>query len=270
MMQSASNGTFYECNRATDRGQLECSYARLEASSPLGGENKWIGESVATAQDKKDGWTTMAGIATVTEIQAVHTRLFLRFWGPSTVMDTYYDDVSLVPIAKSCENLVLNGDFEIGDSRFWRPSDRRYVYVDISNLGGGNSQYSMSIQRYTGHRFYQTLDTRCLVEGQEFVISAQFRYLNATNLGSGVTCESSIKNQGDKKACPTVSIRGTQCVDDDIEYTFWNEIDQEQFVWDSTGFNDFEKVFTVDANIAQCNVSQVKENSFFFLCHANL
>ena len=232
---------------------MQCSYARIQADSPLGDEGVWIAERVATAQDKKNGWTTIAGIVTISEKQAAHTRLYLRVYGPGVSMDVYYDDISFVPVERSCQNLILNGDFEIGDSRFWRPSDRRYINIDISDIGANSSQYSMVVQRYTSNRVYQPLDTRCLVEGQEFVVSAQFRYLNATDLSEGLSCEPSQKNQGRTDACPTVIIRGSQCEANDLEYTFWNEIDQ--FVWDSDGFNEFEKIFTIDSNIAKCNVS---------------
>ena len=254
-LESSSNGTFYECDRIVDRGALECSYALLEAYSPLGNEGTWIGESIATAENMKDGWTTLAGIMTVSEKQAAHTRLFVKMYGSDIDMNIHFDDVSLIPVDRSCDDLVLNGDFEFGDSRFWRPSDRRYIDVDILTSGASSSQYSMAIQKYTGHRMRQPLDTRCIVEGQQFAITAQFKYINATDLVSGVSCEPTIKSQSDVKACPTIVIRGTQCESNDLEYTFWNEIDQEENSWDSNGFNNFEKVFNIDANIAKCDVS---------------
>ena len=40
---------------------------------------------------------------------------------------------------------------------------------------------------------------------------------------------------------------------DDIEYLFWNEINQ--FQWNPNEFNNFEKVFTVGAAIASYEVS---------------
>jgi len=88
----------------------------------LGSENTWYAETVAMATDMYDGWSLMAGIMTVTEKQAAHTSMYLRLFGPHISMNVFYDDISVEPLPKSCENLVVNSDFEAGDSSFWRPT----------------------------------------------------------------------------------------------------------------------------------------------------
>lgn len=234
-------------------GELECSYLNLWSSSPIGYENTFSAETVASAQGDQE-WSILAGILTINEKQAAHDRMYIRLYGPHTNMILFYDDISITPIPKACANLVTNGDFEVGDSRFWRPSDRRYIDVDISSLGAGESEHSLMIQKYTSHRIYQNLDTRCLVEGQEFQINAKFRLLNATDLASGVECLPTMLNVGDSRHCPTVTVRGSACNGNNFDYVFWNEI--AQFQWNPNDFNDYEKAFTITPELASCEVSR--------------
>ena len=213
-------------------------------------------ETAATAANLFQGWSLMSGIMTVNEQQAAHDNMYVRLYGTSTNMNVFYDDISIVPIPQSCDNLVLNSDFEVGDSRFWLPSDRRQIHIDISPFGANGSEYSLMVKKYTtSDRIRQSIDTRCLVEGQEYLISAKFRYLNATDLTSGIDCYPSVLNLHDKMHCPTVKVRGTDCAGGDIQYVFWNEIDQ--FTWDPDTFNNFEKVFPIGSDIASCEVSHL-------------
>ena len=147
----------------------------------------------------------------------------------------------------------MNSDFEEGDSSFWQASRKGSINIDISTLGAGASSYSLMTNKYTSNRVYQDLDTRCIIEDQEFLISAKFRLLNATDLVSGVKCSPSVKNKHDKNHCPTVAIYGSKCAVNDIRFYFFNEIDHIQ--WDPNGFNDFEKVFPITADLASCEVS---------------
>ena len=109
------------------------------------------------------------------------------------------------------------------------------------------------MNKYTENSVRQTIDTRCLVEGQQFLISAKFRLLNATDLTLGVECTPTVLNTRYSTHCPTITIRGRGCTGSEIKYLFWNEIDQ--FEWNPNEFNDFEKMFTVGAEIASCEVS---------------
>ena len=180
------NGTSYECDRSATKGELECSYMYIYSESPLGDYNLWSAETIASNSNQE--WNTMAGIWTVNEKQAVHDRIYVRFYGPHNNMNIFYDDISITPIQKFCQSLVLNGDFEIGDSRFWRPSDRRYIDFHMSSSGSNGSQHSLMVNKYTRQSVRQTIDTRCLLEGQQFLISAKFRLLNSTDLTLGVEC----------------------------------------------------------------------------------
>ncbi len=229
-------------------------YAKV---NDVGDETVWFAETVPTARAVYDGWSTLAGIMTVTNKEALHDRMYFRLSGTHVDMNVYYDDFSIEPIPKACHNLVLNGDFEGGDSSLWRPSWRPGIDYDIFDQYGANgSLFSLIIQSYTSNSVRQILDTRCLIEGQEFLISAKHRLLNATDLNQGLECEPSILSVWDSRHCPTIFIRGTGCNGtNNLEYTFWNEIDQ--FQWNPDDFNPYESVLTVGPELASCDVSSI-------------
>ena len=198
----------------------------------------------------------MAGIMTVTEKQLSHDNMLFILSNTHQNMNVFYDDISMVPMSRSCDNLVLNNDFEVGDSRFWSPSYSKYLKAEISNIGADGSKYSLMMipkaPSHTGDNMKQSLDARCFIEGQEYLISAKFKFLNSTDLASGVDCIPGSLNVNKPTHCPTITIRGDSCNGNDVEYIFHNDIDQYQ--WDPNGFNNFEKVFTINSEIASCEV----------------
>merc|ERR1711862_928433 len=138
----------------------------------------------------------------------------------------------------------------MGDSRFWLPSDRRIFDIDISNDGANGSKYSLMVQSFTANNcLRQTLDTRCILEGQEFTISAKFKYVNRADLVSGMECSPTVLNLKDNRHCPTVRIVGDNCASP-VAYTFWNGINH--FNWDKNNFNQYERTFTVGSELASC------------------
>ncbi len=198
---------------------------------------------------------------TVTNKAALHDRLYLRLSGTDVSMNVYYDDFSIEPIPKSCNSLVVNGDFEDGNSNFWRPTWRPGIDYDIFDQGADGSQYSLIVEQYTGHTVRQYLDTRCLIEGQEFLISAKHRLLNATDHNVGVECEPSRQSIWDSQHCPTTFVRGRGCDGtDSLELYFWNEIDQ--FQWNPDDFNNYESVLTIGPELASCDVSSISISVF--------
>ena len=174
-------------------------------------------------------------------------------------MNVFYDDISMVPMSRSCDNLVLNNDFEVGDSRFWFPSFPRYLTAEISNIGANGSQCSLmmipKLESHTGDNMKQSLDTWCFIKGQEYLISAKFRLLNSTDPTSGMECIPSNLNVNSPTHCPTITIRGDGCNGNNLEYIFHNDIGQYQ--WDPDGFNNFEKVFAINSDIASCKVRNI-------------
>ena len=263
-IESASNGTQYQCDiRAVDT-ELECSTMVLNAQSSLGFEAASPVETIVVVGGSKEGWSMMATIMTVTEKQAAHDRLFFVLSGPHSEMNVIYDDISFAPIPKHCQQQVLNSDFEVGDSRFWYPTAKKFIDFDIVSSGISESQYSMMIQPRLGEvegvGLRQNIDSRCILEGQEYLISANFRLLDATDLALGAPCDPAMKTVNSPTHCPTITIHGENCAGDNVELLFFNEMDF--FIWDKEKFNKYEVVFPVSAEIASCEVSIALFNLF--------
>ena len=87
-----------------------------------------------------DGWSTVAGIMTVTNKQALHDRMSFQLSGTHVSMNVFYDDFSIKLIPKSCHSVVLNDDFEDGDSSLWHPTWRPYSTYSQFSLINSNSQ----------------------------------------------------------------------------------------------------------------------------------
>ena len=263
-IESASNGTQYQCDIRASDTELECSIMALKAQSPIGFEAIPAIETIVMVEGSNEGWSMMANIMTVTETQAAHDRLFFSLSGPHSEMNVFYDDINFVHIPKDCQQQMLNSDFEVGDSRFWYPTAKKFIDFEIVSSGISESQYSMMIQprlgQFEGVGLRQNIDSRCILEGQEYLISAKFRLLDVANLDLGVACDPAKKTVNSVTHCPTVTIHGTNCAGGDVEYLFFNE--KESFIWDKEKFNEYERVFTVNADFASCEVSIVFFNFF--------
>lgn len=106
------------CDRTTKDGQLECSNMLVYTEVDDNHDTIRYAETIAIASSLFSGWSIMAGIITVTDNQADHDRLSVRLYDTHQNINVFYDDISIKPVLLSCENLVLNGNFESGDSRF--------------------------------------------------------------------------------------------------------------------------------------------------------
>ena len=89
-LESALNGTQYNCDRTQSHSELQCGFMLIYARSDLGNDEYiTIAETVAVHENFDDGFHLMAGIMTVTAKQAAHTRSYVRMYGPHEAMNVY-------------------------------------------------------------------------------------------------------------------------------------------------------------------------------------
>lgn len=256
-IERASNGESIQCDRSVHQTELNCGYIFIRAESPLGAESVSIASTVATAPNLHQGWELMFGIMTVTEKQAAHNKIYTFLSGPHHSMNVIFDDVSIVPFKRSCDVIVMNGDFEIGDSRFWEPSNANFILMNISSQGANTSNYSIAIEpkrkdSYTQSSIRQKIDVTCLRESQELVIKAKLKLLDSSDLEKGFECDPRQWNVGRSSHCPSISITGTDCEEGNIDNLYWNEVETSQ--WNQNEFNEFQAVFQVQTNLLTCQV----------------
>jgi hypothetical protein len=279
------DGQEVKCNLAATDTIYECSALALKAYSSSGDPFRRVADTVALASDAYDGWSLMAGVFTMNDMRFVdHTRVsdqssptdkfyllighsmhlfYLQMWirmeGTHVDVSVIYDDISVTPIPKSCDNLILNHDFEDGSASFWVPQARDRINVSLVSPGVQQSQYALLLQHTTSNRGYtfdQYLDTRCLVEGDNLIIEAQFKLLDKADLSSGLSCDPSSRNTNSADHCPTIRLTGRNCKEGNIDAVLWNQ--QPFAVWHSDGFNFYSNSFSVSANLASCEESYIR------------
>lgn len=69
---------------------------------------------------KPGGWSLIEGAFVATEHMANAEELQLYFSQEKAGLSVTYDDVSLTPLPKTCDNLILNPTFDEGTTSFWR------------------------------------------------------------------------------------------------------------------------------------------------------
>ena len=173
------------------------------------------------------------GIATIEEAMVGnYDYLFIYGEGPPISMNVIYKNISMAIIPKNCEDLILNPSFENGTSSFWVRGNR-LTNSKIITPGADGSNYALHFYHdplnwITGqawnYGFTQTLNPRCFIQGQEYLIKGKFRLLNATDFSLGVDCDLSQRDYWQSDACPSVRIYGTTCADGNKDKIYWNEI----------------------------------------------
>ncbi len=190
-----SNGIPLICDKTVDSGLTECAYLRLRAEDSDGNSNSfpYVAETGAAHSDvESNEWAIMSGVYDLGPVEASHESMYLIIAGPHQDNTIVIDSVSIEPLAKTCDQILVNPSFSDGTSSFWSKSN---TPVEISIYSpGADDDYSLYFEHpaSTGHTILQELDNRCIVEGQQFVLSAKFKLLDAAN-GQAIGCDPSIK-----------------------------------------------------------------------------
>ena len=209
----------------------------------------------------------MAGILPVILAYVKYDYFYLYGAGPHISMDVTYRDFRITPIPKDCNSLVVNPSIEDGTAAAWYLSNP-LASTKIVSPGADGSQYA--VRFHTDHvnwntnqwnyYFLQELDAGCFATDQEFVISAQFRLLDNTDLSKGMDCDPEQTNVWSPGHCPTIRLYGHLCDGGNEDLMFKNEM--VEFQWNKDGFNAFQANFTVTENWASCQKTHIHMGRF--------
>ena len=200
------NGQTIACNTNSDGGD-RCSYATVfndyydETEGKVKSQYERGGNAIDTVTD--DGWQYIHGLYTVSANMALGNRPFLY-----VEYAKGYAEVDQLVIKKpdlTNQPVILNGDFEIGDHRFWRRDYGRSL--SMVSPGADNSQ--VALKTSVGGYLRQYLVQPSLTAGDRYLITAKFKVEG----GSG-TCDANLW-WGDT-ACPKTIIYSS-FFDDSIE-----------------------------------------------------
>jgi len=255
-LEKVADGTSWPCDISASDGEFECMYINMYSRSEVTDARRYIrlANTVAVADDKRDGWDLASDIFTIEETHANNEELLVYTEGPHQNMNVIVMDMSIVPVPFDCSNLVLNPSFEDGSLSFWKPYD---IKIDrgIISPGADNSQHASFLTGQHAHwTLLQNLDPRCFLDSQEYVITGKFKLLNETS--HTFECSPSDKNARSRSHCPTVRVYSWNCDGANEDKMFWNDI--PFFEWDKDKFNDFMAEFTVTGNWATCSNVRVE------------
>ncbi len=182
-------GNPIQCDRTRDNTLDECAFMRAKFYSDNNGHpHPFVASTTAVHEDVENGdWAWMSGIYTLGTAEADHTRMYLNIGGPHMDNSIVLDYVTIEPLSKTCDQLIYNPSFQDGSSSYWRVSNRA---ADISiQSPGANDQYSLLLQHHeVWHVLEQDLDTRCLVEGQDFELLAKMKLVDVNDHSLSLGC----------------------------------------------------------------------------------
>jgi hypothetical protein len=203
-IQLARDGTSVSCDSVSN-----CPVAKLEVRSPdnaAGSSFSGFKLNVASSfirPYKENGWNMLHGTFTVDARVQAGASVSFFVERQLTGVRMSLDNVSVRLLPNECSELVFNGDFMEGTSRFWETSTAK----DSSVLNVKNIQENWALEM-TG-RSSQTDSPRqhirvgCMSAGSRFLATARLRLSNSD--GSTASCDSSYIRGN--KACPRMRLR---------------------------------------------------------------
>jgi len=129
----------------------------------------------------------------------------------------YIDNTTIVFLTPNategtCQQLIGNGGVETGTFESWQHGGGS---MKVINQGYLSSKAMRTLER-TGswHGIGQYLDTRCMIEGQQYEVTARYRLLNEGD--NFITCDVLMKEYSNPVVCPRISIRLRHLTGDSI------------------------------------------------------
>lgn len=184
------------------------------------------------------------------QVGADFTKIY--FDGIDSSYDVIIDTVQIKQLPLQCSALVENSSFKNRSAEYWQATDRDRLKIKLYSPGA-DGQGDFALRAYNRDHPWrgirQQLDKRCFVTGEEFIISAKFRLLNATT-GTGLNCTTN-DQWGSGKNCPSVMIYGEGCTvgTNNLQWRFWNTIPG----WKKDAYNEFRTAFIVNDQLSSCS-----------------
>ena len=262
----AEDGTPLSCDPALKYTGLSqtCPIAGLRIQNHDNSED-YQEVAVSIGPYKTNDWNAIRGHFQVTQamIDARHIDLFIN--GASAGINIVIDNVVLKEadantfgVEKCPNNLVLNGDAEIGDARGWyiKGSGNSGSITMVNGAGGSNYAFHHSgrTARYQG--LWQYLDQDCMDVGSRWAVSAEFQLFDET--GNSVSCDPTIRfSTPNAIACPMFLFQSfTEGESSYLSDSLFNKINSP---WVPNAWNRYETIFTMTTE------HKAKESTWFFV-----
>eukprot|EP00548_Thalassiothrix_antarctica_P009388 CAMPEP_0194161454 /NCGR_PEP_ID=MMETSP0152-20130528/78944_1 /TAXON_ID=1049557 /ORGANISM="Thalassiothrix antarctica, Strain L6-D1" /LENGTH=1489 /DNA_ID=CAMNT_0038871245 /DNA_START=953 /DNA_END=5423 /DNA_ORIENTATION=+ len=243
------------CDQSFLTGKVACPRMRLRSIVDLGLESQKAqahdGGSIALTNHgiSADGWYAMTGSfsATTFDEQADKSELTWDRLPRNTAL--MIDSVSIVPLPKNCQEMILNGDIENHETlSFWRTwVNGGFGRLHMDKFNGDEFGIKVFNRTSAGDGLHQFVDPRCIAEAKTLRFSAQMKLI-ARSTGKTVQCQPNEKSLS--KGCPPVRVscwKGNNKVSDH-HYFMTNRPS-----WSLNGYNRYENEFHVNSAPLVCD-----------------
>ena len=190
-------GSSVECDPNANNAGVRCSYANILSEFINGAgerdtEYKRIAHTVASTST--DSWKTIHGVFKITEHMAQSDRAFVYVQGGPAFVEV--DNMALHKFDRDDLPIILNGDFEVGDHRFWTRgwNDGLEMVTGDTGVAIRTTKNYKSIQQYLG--------PGALEDGKRYLFQAKYKIE-----GGAGTCEP--ETWWGDLACPKVWVDTT-------------------------------------------------------------
>jgi len=127
---------------------------------------------------EQDDWNMLYGHFNVTETLAEADSVFFNIERARPGVNLIIDDVIIQPTLYGCQQPLYNGDFEIGDNRFWKTIGSTEIGMYTPGYDGSSYALRTTSRNEFWGSMTQDLNKDCLVEGDRFTISAMILLLD--------------------------------------------------------------------------------------------
>ena len=160
-------------------------------------------------------------------------------------MTVVVNEVSISPLEKNCQQLVLNGDAELGETAqfWWLQSKSNMTSINvITEDTSGDHAFLLTGRKNSYDGMVQRIDSSCLTLGSKWKVKAQMKF-RSHSVGSFVACIP-------KSTCPSVhllAVNGRNRINE----RFPTMLNNKNSTWLANEFNDVESVVVItDALLA--------------------
>ncbi|KAL7579620.1 hypothetical protein ACA910_007984 [Epithemia clementina (nom. ined.)] len=250
------DGTLYQCNPSRYFGDTSCPRLKLRAFFHYGQEREssfthpWDFFATTDFGLTSDGWMTISDVFPATIHDELADQSVLYIDGPGQDLVVVVDEVSISPLEMNCNQLILNGDAESGETaQFWRLTSKSNAMkikttVDSS---GTNKAFQLTERENSVDGIEQGIDGRCLNAGSVWKVEAEMK-LRSRSTGKFVACVPGETNLL-KFACPSVRLSAVEDgVEERLEDRFF--MTNTNITWVANEFNKYESIVVISRELA--------------------
>jgi len=185
--------------------------------SNAGSKNGYRKDDIAfTSEFKPGGWSKFWGYFIVNEHMAFADLVAFTIDGPKAGVNIVLDDMTIVPVVPSERDCIMNGDFVIGDTRFWQCHGHG-CKVELESPGKDGSDYAIKMVDSVSAPLFNllnhhenfwlkfTIDSDCLDPTKMYEVNAWFKLQDKE--GNEVFCNPFLYYSDQEDSCPNISIK---------------------------------------------------------------